>query len=88
VLPLQRGTAQLHAERDLAGGQVSRRVRGIPGDPSELGSLGSPFPRGAAHSHHDKGEGASCSVRRRRVDLAAGDTQGTLHPLHDDLQQR
>jgi hypothetical protein len=38
VLPLRRGAAQLRAERDLAGGHVHRRVRGVPGDPSKLGS--------------------------------------------------
>jgi hypothetical protein len=27
-------------------------------DPSELGSLGPPFPRGATHAHHAEAEGA------------------------------
>jgi hypothetical protein len=33
VLSLRRGAAQLHAERDFAGGDIRWRVRGLPGDP-------------------------------------------------------
>jgi hypothetical protein len=49
---LRRGAAQLHPERNLAGGYLRRRLRGVPGDPGELGSLGPPLPRGAAHTLH------------------------------------
>jgi hypothetical protein len=42
---------------------ASRFLRGIPGDPSELGSLGPPLPRGAAHRHHAGAEGAPRDAR-------------------------
>jgi hypothetical protein len=56
VLPLRRGAAQLRAERDLAGGHLRWRVRGIPGDPAnwdlwvhlfrvELHTLSTPEPQ-------------------------------------------
>jgi hypothetical protein len=88
VLPLRRGATQLPAERDFTGGHLRRRVRGIPGDPSELGSLGPSFPRGAAHALHAGAAGAPCGAHRRDVYFAVGVTQGTLHSLHDDFQQR
>jgi hypothetical protein len=87
VLTLRRGAAQLRAERDFAGGHVHRRVRGVPGHPIKVGSLGPPFPRGASHAHHAGAEGAPRGARRRRVDLVTGDAQVALHPLHDDFQQ-
>jgi hypothetical protein len=52
VPPLRSGVAQLHPERDLAGGYLRRHLLGVSGDPSELGSLGPPLPRGAAHARH------------------------------------
>jgi hypothetical protein len=87
VLPLRRGAAQLRAERDLAGGHLRRRVRGIPGDPNKLGSMGPSFPRRAAHALHAGATGAPRGARQRGVNFAAGVTQGTLHSLHDDFQQ-
>jgi hypothetical protein len=86
VLPLRGGFAQLRPQRDFTGSHLHRRLRGIPGDPSELGSLGPPLPRGAAS--HARSTGAPRGMHRRLVDLAAGLGQGVLHPLHDDLQQR
>jgi hypothetical protein len=74
-------------QHNFVGGHLRRRLRGISGDPSELGSLGPPLPCGAAHTRHARATGASCGMRRRPVDLAAGLAQGVLHPLHDDLQQ-
>jgi hypothetical protein len=35
--PLRRGAAQLRLKRNLAGGHLRWRVRGVPGDPDELG---------------------------------------------------
>jgi hypothetical protein len=87
VLPLRRGAAQLHAERDFAGGHVRRRVRGFPGDPSEPGSLGSSLPRGAAHACYAGAEDTPRGARRRHDDRVAEHAQGALHPLHDDFQQ-
>jgi hypothetical protein len=52
VLPLWGGAAQLCAQHDLAGGHLRRCLRGAPGDPCELGSLGPSLPHGAAHAHH------------------------------------
>jgi hypothetical protein len=45
---------------------VRRCVRGIPGDPSELGYLGSPLPRGAAYTRHAGAKDAPRGARRRR----------------------
>jgi hypothetical protein len=88
VLPLRRGAAQLHAERNLTGDHVRRRLRGLLRDPSELGSLGSSLPRGAALAGDTRAEDAPRGARRRHDDRAAEHTQGALHPLHDDFQQR
>jgi hypothetical protein len=52
VLPLRRGVAQLHAQHDSSSGDVRRRVRGFPGDPHQLGSLGTPLLRRTAHAGH------------------------------------
>jgi hypothetical protein len=87
VPPLRHGAAQLRPECDLAGGYLRQRLRGVPGDPSELGSLGPPLPHGATHALHAGAAGAPRGARRRDDDLAAGVTQGILHSLHDDLQQ-
>jgi hypothetical protein len=87
VLPLWRGAAQFCAECDHAGSHLCHRVRGIHGDPSELGSLGPPFPRGAAHALHAGAASAPRGARRRDDHFAAGVTQGILHSLHDDFQQ-
>jgi hypothetical protein len=86
--PLQGGVAQLRPQRDFAGGHLRQRLRGVSGDPSELGSLGPPLLHGAAYAHHARTAGAPCGARRRTIDLAAGLAQGVLHPLHDELQQR
>jgi hypothetical protein len=88
VLPLRRGVAQLHAERDFASGDVRQRVRGLPGDPSVLGSLGSSLPRGAARARYAGAEDTSRGARRRHDDHVAERAQGALRPLHDDFQQR
>jgi hypothetical protein len=88
VLPLRGAVAQLHPERDLVGGYLRRCLRGVPGDPDKLGSMGPPLPRGAAHAHHAGAAGASRGVRRWHVDLTMGVAHGILHSLHDDLQQR
>jgi hypothetical protein len=88
VLPLLGGVAQFHPERNLVGGYLRRRLRGVPGDPDELGSLGPPLPRGAAHARHTGAAGASRGAGRWHDDLAVGVAMGTLHSLHDDLQQR
>jgi hypothetical protein len=37
---------------NFVGGYLRRHLRGVPGDPSELGSLGPPLPRGAAYALH------------------------------------
>jgi hypothetical protein len=57
---------------DFAGGHLRRRLRGVPRDPSELGSLGPPLPHGAAHAHYTRNTGAPRGARRQPVDLAAG----------------
>jgi hypothetical protein len=88
VLPLWRGAAQLHAERNLAGGHVRRRLRRLPWDPGKLGSLGPPFPCGAAYARHIGAEDSSRGARRRLGARGAEHAQGGIHPLHDDLQQR
>jgi hypothetical protein len=67
---------------------LRRCLRGVPGDPRELGSLGSPVLRGAAHARHGRGTGAPGGACRRLVDLTTRLAQGVLHPLHDDNQQR
>jgi hypothetical protein len=72
---------------DLAGGHLRRRLRGVPRDPNELGSLGPSVPCGAAHGRHARGTGAPAGARRRPVDLTAGLAQGVLNPLHNDIQQ-
>jgi hypothetical protein len=87
VLPLWGGAPQLHPQRDLADGHLRRRLRWVPGDPSELGSLGPPLPRGAAHTCHARGTGAPGGALQRPVDLIVGLAQGVLHLLHDDIQQ-
>jgi hypothetical protein len=72
-------------ERNLAGGHLRRRVRGVPGDPDELGPLGLPLPRGDAHAFYAGAAGAPRGARRRDVYFAVGVTQGILHSLHDDF---
>jgi hypothetical protein len=79
---------ELHNFSPFAGDHLRRCLRGVPGDPRELGSLGPPIPHGAAHARHDRGTGAPGGAHRRPVGLAAGLTQGVLHPLHVDIQQR
>jgi hypothetical protein len=50
---------ELHnSQFHIAGGHLRRRLRGAPGDPSELGSLGALVPRGAAHPCHGRDAGA------------------------------
>jgi hypothetical protein len=39
VLPLRGGASQLRPQRDFAGGHLRRRLRGVLGDPHELGPL-------------------------------------------------
>jgi hypothetical protein len=87
VSPLRGGASQLRPQRGFAGGHLRRRLRGVPGDPRELGSLGPPVPREAAHARHGRGTSAPGDACRRPVDLAAGLAQGVLHPLHDDIQR-
>jgi hypothetical protein len=77
----------LHAERDLAGSHVCRRLRRLPGDPGESGSLGPPLPRGIAYAVHDGAEDSPRGARRRLGARGAELAQGGIHPLHDDLQQ-
>jgi hypothetical protein len=86
--PLQCGAPQLRAKRDLAGGHVRWLLRGLPRDPGELGSLDSPFPRGAVHAADDGAEDPPRGAHRRHVARLAGSAQGRLHPLRDDDQQR
>jgi hypothetical protein len=74
-------------ERDLAGGYLRQRLRGVLGDPSKLGSLGSPLPHGAAHAHYARAAGAPRGAHWQQDDFATGVAQGILHSLHDDLQQ-
>jgi hypothetical protein len=62
-------------------------VRGLPGGPSELGSLGSSLPRGAAHAFYAGVEDTPRGARRRHDDRVAEHVQGALRPLHDDFQQ-
>jgi hypothetical protein len=85
--PLQCGAPQLRAKRDLAGGHVRWLLRGLPRDPGELGSLDSPFPRGAVHAADDGAEDPPRGAHRRHVARLAGSAQGLLHPLRDDDQQ-
>jgi hypothetical protein len=87
IPPLRGGASQLRPQRDFAGNHLHRRLRGVPGDPRELGPLGPFVPRGAAHARHGRDTGAPGGARRRPVDLAAGHTQGVLPALHDDIQQ-
>jgi hypothetical protein len=61
---------------------------GLPGHPSELGSLGSPLPRGAAHADYAGAEDLPRAACRRHDDHVEEHAQGALHPLHDDFQQR
>jgi hypothetical protein len=82
------GVSQLHPEHDFAGGHLRRRMRGVPGDPRELGPLGPLVLRGAAHARHSRDTSALGGARRWPVDLAAGLTQRVLSALHDDIQQR
>jgi hypothetical protein len=65
VLPLRRGAAQLHAERHFARGDVRWRVQRFPRDPRQLGSLGAPLPRGAAHAGYAGAEDLPRGTRRR-----------------------
>jgi hypothetical protein len=88
MITLRRGAAQLHAERDLAGGHVCRRLRRLPGDPGELGSLGPPLLRGVAHAGYIGAEDSLRGARRWLVARVAELAQGAVHPLHDGLQQR
>jgi hypothetical protein len=71
----------------ITGGHLGRRLRGVPGDPSELGPLGAPVPRGAPHPCHGRGVGASGGSRRRPDVGDAGFTQGTIPDVHDDFEQ-
>jgi hypothetical protein len=75
-------------QRDFAGSHLRRRLRGVLGAPCELGYLGPPVPRGAAHTHHGRDTSAPGGAHRRPIDLAVGLTQRVLPPLHDDIQQR
>jgi hypothetical protein len=61
-------------------------VRGVRGDPTQLGSLGPPLSCGAVHPRHADGEGSPRGACRRTVHCTAGVAQGALHPLQDDLQ--
>jgi hypothetical protein len=63
-------------------------LRGVSGDPSQLGALGTPLPRGALHVAHDGAEDPPRGARRRDVARPAGAVQGPLHPLHHDDEQR
>jgi hypothetical protein len=85
--PLRRGVVQLRAERDFAGGHICGCLRGVSGDPSQLGALDTPLPRGALHAAHDGAEDPTRGARRRDVARPAGAVQGRLHPLHHDDEQ-
>jgi hypothetical protein len=82
------GAPQLRPLRDFARGHLRWHLRGVPGDPSELGSLGAPIPCGAAHSLHGRDTGASGGAYWRLDDRAAGLTQRVVPTVHDDIQQR
>jgi hypothetical protein len=86
--PLRRGTTQLRAERNFAGGHVRGRLQGISRDPGELGSLDSPLSRGDVHAADVGAEDPPHGARRRHVARLARSAQGRLHPLHHDDQQR
>jgi hypothetical protein len=88
VLPQQGGAPQFRAQCRIAGGHLCRRLLGVPRDPSELGSLGSPLPRGAPHPRHGRDAGASGGSRRRPDARAVGYTQGVVPTVHDDFKQR
>jgi hypothetical protein len=86
--PLRRGAPQLCTEHDLAGSHIRWRLRGLPRDSGELGSLDSPLPRGAVHAADDGDEDSPRGACRRHVARRAEPAQGRLHPQHDDNQQR
>jgi hypothetical protein len=69
VLSLWRGAAQLHAERDLTGGHVRRRLRRVPGDPGKLGSLGHLF-RAELHTLATSEPRTRLAARARGLSLA------------------
>jgi hypothetical protein len=74
-------------QRDFENGYLRRRLRGVPGDPNELGSLGAPFPRRAAHPRH-RGDVSEPGGACRRPDvLATGIAQGIVPAVYDDVQQ-
>jgi hypothetical protein len=58
VPPLRGGASQLRPERHFVGGHFRRRLRWVPADPRELGSLGPPVPRGVPHTRHGRDAGA------------------------------
>jgi hypothetical protein len=88
VPPLWGGASQLRPQRDCAGGHLRQRLRGVPGDPRELGPLGPLVPHRAAHARHGQDTGAPGGARRRPVDRAAGLMQRVVPVVHDDIQQR
>jgi hypothetical protein len=88
VLPLRSGAPQLHPQRHIAGSHLCRHLRGVPGDPSELGSLGAPVPRGGAHPCFGRDAGAMGGPHRQLDVRTAGDVQGVVPTVHDDVEQR
>jgi hypothetical protein len=75
-------------QRHFAGGHLRHCLRGVPGDPSELGSLGAPVPRRAAHPCYGRDAGAPGGPHRRLDVCTTGDVQGAVPGVHDDVEQR
>jgi hypothetical protein len=75
-------------QRDIAGGNLRRHLRGVLGDPSELGPLNPLVPCGAAHPCHGRDAGASGDACRQPDVRAAGLAQRVVPAVHDDIQQR
>jgi hypothetical protein len=66
-------------------GHLCRHLRGVPGDPSELGPLSAPVPHRAAHPRHGRVVGAGSSRWLFNV-RAAGLAQGVVPTVHDDVK--
>jgi hypothetical protein len=61
------------------GEPLYRRLRGVPGDPRELGSLGPPVSRGAAHRRHVQDANTPGGARQWPDVLGVGLAQGVCN---------